>query len=312
MTGYILRRIGWALAVLLALAVTTFVLAYVVPADPARMIAGASASAQDVERIRHALGLDQPLLVQLGHYLGRLAVGDLGYSWTEASPVLPRIMAALPATGELAVAALALAMAIGLPLGVFGALRRGTRWDSATTVLTVVFASIPTFLVAYLLLDAAFVLHQANAPLMPVGGGYQPVDPGSVIPPALALGLASAAFYSRIVRATMADELRRDYVRTARAKGAPQRSVVWHHAFHNAIGPVLAQAGLDLGLFLGGVAVVERIFGWPGVGRLAVSAIQSDDVPLIMGTVLVGGLFILLANLAADIAQARLDPRIAM
>jgi peptide/nickel transport system permease protein len=309
MTGYLVRRLGWAVGVLFALAIATFFLTYVLPADPARAIAGIRASQADVERIRHVLGLDQPFLTQLVDYLGRLVHLDFGHSYSQDRDVLPLILERFPATLQLAGAGLLLELVIGIPLGVIAAARRGTWIDRMATVFTVVLISAPSFWVGYLILEAVFQLHQAGFELVPVGGGYKPFDLQFLFLPALTLGFSGAAYYNRLIRATMLDELHNDYVRTARAKGVSGPRVLWH-AFRNAIGPIITQVGLDLGFFLGGVVVVEQVFSWPGIGKLAVDSIRTTDVPLIMGTVLFGTLCIVIANLVADVANALVDPRI--
>ncbi len=311
MLSYILRRLGWAIVVLLAIAVLTFFVTYILPADPARMIAGIRATPEDVERIRHALGLDQPFLVQLGNYLGRLLQGDFGHSYIQNRDVLSLVLERFPATLQLAVGGLLVALAIGLPLGVFAANRKGTRSDRLSTVFTSVLVAAPSFLVGYLLLNFLAFQPQmlAHVEIFPIGG-YKPLDIRYLALPAITLGIGAAAYYTRLTRTAMIDELTKDYVRTAHAKGVRDRSVLWRHTFRNAFGPVLSQIGLDLGFFLGGVVVVERIFSWPGIGKLAVDSIVTADVPLILGTVLFGTLCVVLANLAVDIIQVVIDPRI--
>jgi peptide/nickel transport system permease protein len=311
MIAYIVRRLAWSVVVLFAIAVVTFVVTYILPADPARMIAGIRATADDVARIRHALGLDQPFLVQLGGYIGRLLAGDFGHSYIQNRPVLSLVLERFPATLQLAAAGLLVELAIGLPLGIFAATRRGSWSDRSATLLTIVLVSAPSFLVGYLLLNFLAFQPQvlANVELFPIGG-YKPFDLRYLALPAITLGFSGAAYYTRLTRTAMLDELASDYVRTARSKGLSDRVVVWRHAFRNAVGPVLSQIGLDLGFFLGGVVVVERVFSWPGIGKLAVDSIVTADVPLILGTVLFGTLCIVLANLLVDVAQVVIDPRV--
>lgn len=308
---YFVRRLAWAFAVLLLIAVTTFVLTYAVPADPARVIGGLRASAEDVERIRHALGLDQPLYVQLATYLGRVARLDFGHSYMQNRDVLPLILERLPATVQLAIGGLFVEVIIGIPLGVLAAARRGMRSDRVATIVAIILVAAPSFWVGYVLINllAFRPLMAWNVGIFPIGG-YQPWDLRYLALPALTLGFGGAAYLTRLTRVTLLDELGRDYVRTARAKGLTERRVRWRHAFRNALGPILTQIGLDFAFLLGGIVVVERIFGWPGIGGLAVTAINNLDVPLIMGTVLFGTLCIVLVNLAVDMANAFLDPRI--
>lgn len=311
MGGYILRRLGWSLVVVAAIVAVTFFATYILPADPARMIAGIRATPQDVERIRVALGLDQPFLVQLERYVSRLFQGDFGQSYIQNRAVLPLILERFPATLQLAATGLAVELLIGLPLGILAATRRGTRSDRLSTILSIVLVSAPSFLVGYLLLN--FLAFQPQIrfgiTIFPIGG-YKPFDLRYLALPAITLGFSGAAYYTRLMRTSMLDELHRDYVRTARSKGIGERAILWRHAVRNALGPVLSQIGLDLGFFLGGVVIVERVFSWPGIGKLAVDSIVTADVPLILGTVLFGTICIVAANLAVDVLQVVIDPRI--
>lgn len=311
MARYLARRVVWAIGVLFAVGTITFVLMYVIPHDPARTLAGPRASIEDVARIRVALGLDRPFLEQLGAYLGRAAVGDFGYSYELRTPVLPLLLARFPATAQLALAGLAASLAIGLPLGVLAARHRGGIADRIGNVVAVMGVSVPVFLLGYLLLH--FFAYQ---PVVRWGidlfalSGYEPFDLRYLTLPALALGLTGAAYYSRMTRSLMLDELAMDHVRTARAKGMPERLVTWRHAFRNVLPPVVAAVGLDLGFLLGGVVFVEQVFAWPGIGKLAADAISKADVPLVMGTVLFGTFCIVVANVAVDVINALLEPRI--
>ena len=311
MLRYILRRLGWAVAVLLSVGTVTFVLVYVLPADPARVIAGPRASADAVARISHQLGLDQPLLAQLVAYAGRALHGDLGHSFSQNMDVVPLILQRFPATLQLALAGLFIELIIGVPLGLLAATRRDSIFDRGSTVLSIILVSAPSFWVGLLLIHyLGFLPHTLfGIDLFPIGG-YKPLDLRYLILPALTVGFAGAAYYTRLTRVTMLEELHRDYVRTARAKGLPESTVNWRHAFRNAVGPILTQVGLDIGFFLGGVVVVEQIFSWPGIGKLAVDSIRTADVPLIMGTVLFATLCIVLANLTVDVLAAVFDPRI--
>ncbi len=308
---FILRRLGWSVVVLFAIALATFVVTFILPADPARMIAGIRASPEDVARIRHALGLDEPFFVQLARYLGRIVQGDFGQSYIQNRPVLGLVLERFPATLQLALTGMAVALLIGLPLGVHAATHRGTWSDRAATLFTTILVAAPSFLVGYLLLYTLAFQPQvlAGVEIFPIGG-YKPFDIRYLALPAITLGFAAAAYYTRLTRTAMIDQLTRDYLTTARAKGLPERTIRWRHAFRNALGPVLSQIGLDLGFFLGGVVVVERVFSWPGIGKLAVDSIVTADVPLILGTVLFGTLCVVLANLAVDVIQVIVDPRL--
>jgi peptide/nickel transport system permease protein len=308
---FILRRLGWSVVVLFAIALATFVVTFILPADPARMIAGIRASPEDVARIRRALGLDEPFFVQLARYLGRIVQGDFGQSYIQNRPVLGLVLERFPATLQLALSGMAVALLIGLPLGVHAATHRGTWSDRAATLFTTILVAAPSFLVGYLLLYTLAFQPQVllGVEILPIGG-YKPFDIRYLALPAITLGFAAAAYYTRLTRTAMIDQLTRDYLTTARAKGLPERTIRWRHAFRNALGPVLSQIGLDLGFFLGGVVVVERVFSWPGIGKLAVDSIVTADVPLILGTVLFGTLCVVLANLAVDVIQVIVDPRL--
>ena len=311
MGSFILRRLGWSVVVLFAIALATFVVTFILPADPARMIAGIRATPDDVARIRHALGLDEPFFVQLARYLGRIIQGDFGQSYIQNRPVLGLVLERFPATLQLALSGMAVALLIGLPLGVHAATHRGSWTDRAATLFTTVLVAAPSFLVGYLLLNFLAFQPQviAHVEIFPIGG-YKPFDLRYLALPAITLGFAAAAYYTRLTRTAMIDQLSRDYLQTARAKGLTERTIQWRHAFRNALGPVLSQIGLDLGFFLGGVVVVERVFSWPGIGKLAVDSIVTADVPLILGTVLFGTLCVVLANLAVDVLQVIVDPRL--
>lgn len=311
MIRYLATRLVWGAFVLLTVAVITFVLTYVVPADPARAIVGLRGSAEDVSRIREALGLDEPFVVQLIGYLARTAQGDLGHSYHHRTEVLPLILSRVPATAQLAVAGIGVSLAVGVPLGVLAARRRGSGWDRAATMVTVVLVSVPAFWLGYMLIDflAFRPLMAFDLAIFPIGG-YEPMDVRYLALPALTLGATGAAYYTRLARMAMLDELHQDYVRTARAKGLGDRRVTWRHAFRNTLPPLLTQLGLDLGFFFGGVIIIEQVFSWPGVGRLAVDSITNTDVPLIMGTVLFGTFCIVVANVLVDVVIAIIDPRI--
>ncbi len=308
MSSFILSRIRWSIVILAVVGITAFLLTFVAPSDPARSIAGPSASAEAVARIRVSLGLERPALDQLLDYLARLLRGDLGVSYQLGGVrVLDLLLARLPATIELAVAGLGLALAIGVPLGVESARRPGSLLDRFGVVVGSVFVAVPTFLLAIVLL---YVLAFRYRLLPLVTTGFDPLDMRALALPALVLGLSASPIYLRVTRNAMLDELRHDYIRTARAKGLRERQVSYHHAFRNVLPPVLVQAGLDFGFFLGGVVVIESVTGWPGIGRQAVDAITSEDIPVLMGTLLLATLCIVVANLVVDVFLVILDPRL--
>ena len=303
MIELILRRLGGALMILFGVAAITFVLLYALPADPAVQLAGRSATAQTVANIRHELGLDQPLIVQFIHYLGNLVQGDLGRSYTQKTEVMTLILARLPATLILMVSGILVEVAIGLTLGTIAALNRGGFIDRLVMTVSFVGVSAPQFVVALLLL----YVFAATLQWFPMSGFG---TFSHVVLPALTLGVLGAGWYARMVRSAMIDVLNQDYVRTARAKGVAERAVILRHAVPNALLPIVAMIGIDIGQFMGGVVVVEAVYGWPGIGQLAWQAIQQVDIPIIMGVTLISSLAIVIGNFVADLLAPLIDPRI--
>jgi peptide/nickel transport system permease protein len=303
MASFLARRLVQAVLILLGVAAITFLLLYCLPADPAVLIAGRSATPQMVAAIRHELGLDQPLVMQFLHYVGNLLHGDLGRSYTQKTEVLPLILARLPATLVLMAAGIVVEVALGLTFGIIAAVRRGGFVDRAVMMLSFVGVSSPQFVVALLLLYV-FAATLGWFPMSGFGTARH------VVLPALTLGVLGAGWYARMVRSAMIEVLRQDYVRTAHAKGLSGRRVVLGHALPNALLPIIAMVGIDIGQFMSGVVVVEAVYGWPGIGQLAWQAIQQVDVPIIMGVTLVSALAIVLGNLLADFVAPFVDPRI--
>lgn len=299
----ILQRLGQALLILLGVAAITFLLLYALPADPAVLIAGRSATPQMVASIRHELGLDQPLIMQFLHYLGGLMQGDLGRSYTQRTAVLPLILARLPATLILMASGIVVEVVLGLTFGIIAAIRRGGFVDRAVMMLAFVGVSSPQFVVALLLL----YVFAATLGWFPMSGFGTAAH---VVLPATTLGVLGAGWYARMVRSAMIDVLNHDYVRTARAKGLSSRRVIFRHVLPNAILPIIAMIGIDIGQFMSGVVVVEAVYGWPGIGQLAWQAIQQVDIPIIMGVTLISALAIVLGNLLADLIAPFIDPRI--
>ncbi|MDM9649327.1 ABC transporter permease [Rhizobium sp. S163] len=303
MAFMLLRRLAQALLILIGVAAITFVLLYALPADPARMIAGRSATAQTVASIRHELGLDQPLLVQFFTYLTGLAQGDLGRSYAQKTEVWTLIVARLPATLTLMVAGILVEVVLGITFGTIAAVKRGGLVDRLVMMASFVGVSAPQFVVALLLLYV-FAVTLGWFPMSGYGSFAH------VVLPAATLGVLGAGWYARMVRSAMIDVLNQDYVRTARAKGLSSRRIIFRHALPNAILPIVAMIGIDIGQFMGGVVVVEAVYGWPGIGQLAWQAIQQVDIPIIMGVTLTSALAIVAGNLLADIIAPFIDPRI--
>ena len=299
----VVQRLGQALAILFGVALVTFLLLHYLPADPAALIAGRSATAQMIGNVRHQLGLDLPLPMQFWRYLSGLAQGDLGRSYIQRSQVAALIAARMPATLVLMATGIAVEVVLGLALGILAAVKRNGLADRMVMTAAFVGLSSPQFVVALLLL----YVFAALLGWFPMSGYGTPAH---VVLPAMTLGLLGAGWYARIVRSAMIDVLNQDYVRTARAKGLTRARVILRHALPNAMLPIVAMIGIDIGQFMGGVVVVEAVYGWPGIGQLAWQAIQQVDVPIIMGVTLVSSLAIVLGNLLADAIAPVLDPRI--
>ena len=303
MLRYITTRITQALFILFGVSFITFLLLYILPADPAVQIAGRSATPETVASIRAQLGLDQPLFVQYFNYMTKLLQGDFGRSYLQKSEVSELIASRLGPSLSLMFFAIAIELLIGLLAGIIAAMNRGKALDKTLMVLSFIAVSAPQFIVSILILYV-FAVKLGWFPI----GGYG--DPIHYVLPALTLGLLGSGWYSRVMRSSMLDVLRQDYIRTARAKGAPVTRIIRVHAFKNAILPIIAMIGLDIGIFMGGIVVVESVFGWPGIGQLAWQAIQRVDIPIIMGVTLVSAIAIVIGNLIADLIAPFVDPRI--
>ncbi|HLQ04324.1 MAG TPA: ABC transporter permease [Verrucomicrobiae bacterium] len=303
MGRYVLRRLLLAVPVVLGVSVAVFLMASAIPGDPATVLAGDTASAEQVERIRHDLGLDQPLPMQYLHFLDRLAHGSLGESTRTHREVLLEIADRFPYTLALTLGAVTLSTVLGLALGIVAALQRGRAADYLTMGFAIVGLSVPTFLIAIL----GIIVFSLDLHWLPVSGAF---SPASYVLPTVTLSLHSAAVKARITRSSMLEVLGHDYLRTARAKGLRERVVILRHALKNALIPISTIIGIQFGALLGGAYIIENIFGWPGIGRLATQAIFNRDFPLVQGTVLVSAVTFVLVNLAVDVLYAWLDPRI--
>ena len=303
MIRYLLQRLLQAVGVMIGVTIITFLLVFLLPADPARMIAGRSATPATVASIRTELGLDRPLPAQYVTYVKNLVTGDMGRSYAQKAEVTRLIGSRLVPTMQLALAGILFELLIGLPTGIMAALRRGTAVDQAVMAFAFVGVSAPQFVVGLLLIYFLSYL----LPIFPLGGYGTPLH---VVLPAITVGLAGGGWYARVTRSAMIEVLRQDYVRTARAKGVFPTKVVFKHVLKNAVLPVVALIGLDIGVFMGGIVIVESVFGWPGIGQMIWQAIQLVDIPVIMGGVIVTALFVVVGNLLADLVYPALDPRI--
>jgi ABC-type dipeptide/oligopeptide/nickel transport system permease component len=303
MIRHLLLRLLFTIPAIWLILTMVFLLVHIVPGDPVQQMLGFGARAEDLDRLRHALGLDQPLHVQYGRYLVGLARGDWGQSFRFQLPVLRLVLERYPATLELALVGLLACAGIGIPAGVWAAHRRGHAADRAIGFFTLLGLSVPNFALGPLLI----LLFSIVLGWLPVSGRG---GPSHLVLPAITLGGALAAILTRMVRSSMIEELSSDYVRTARAKGLRAPAVLFRHAFRNALIPIITILGLQFGTLLAGTIVTESIFSWPGIGRLAVQAIQSRDYPLLQGCILMIALSYVLVNFATDILYALVDPRI--
>lgn len=302
---FLALRVGGILLTAFAVLTFTFALTFAVPKDPARAILGPRATAEQVELVRDDLGLDDPVPVQYSRYLQSIASGDLGFSFSQRRPVVDVLADRLPYTMLLAVAALAFQLVVGVTVGLLSAARAGGLLDRFALALSVLVIALPGFWIGLVLLYAFGYVW----PVLPLGGTDLP---GALVLPAITLGSAGAAWTSRVMRSSAYEVLTGDAVRGLRAKGLSPLSIVGRYTARASAGPVLTMLALDLGLFLGGAVLVESVFNWPGLGLASYQALQSRDLPLLMGCVIVGSLFILVLNLLADVVRTKVDPRVTL
>ncbi len=331
MGKYVIRRILETIPTLIGVSVIIFLIMRVVPGDPAQMVLGEKASPEAIARVRKALGLDDPLYVQYLRFVSDLARGDLGTSFINRTPVTKEIASALPATIELAIAAMLVSVVIGIAAGIISATRRYSIFDRMSMVGAVLGISMPTFWIG-LLLIAVFA---AQLRWLPVSGRIDVMMPFTpvtrffvldslitlngtafwdtlrhLVLPAIALGFAEMALIARMTRSSMLEVIQQDYVFTARAKGLAERVVVIRHALKNALIPVVTVVGLATGSLLGGAVLTETIFAWPGIGKLLVDAIVQRDIPVVQAIIMLTAFFFVVINLAVDLLYAYLDPRV--
>ncbi len=307
MRAYALRRLALVVPTLVGLTILTFFLANLAPGDPAeeylRRTSDRPPTEEEIQRARVQLGIDRPLAVQYISWVGRLARGDMGTSFSSRRPVRTELARGIPYTVELALPAALIALLLAVSFGTLSAVNRNRPVDQAVRVAALTGASFPSFWLA-LLLIIAFAVHLSLVPVAGRGGF------SAMVLPTLTLAVGPAAVLSRFTRAAVLETLMEDYVRTARAKGVPGYRVVFRHALRNALVPVVTAFGLMLGNLLAGAVIVESIFGWPGVGRIGLEAIRQRDYPMVQGFVLYAGLATILVNLAVDLAYSAIDPRI--
>ncbi len=316
MIRFLLGRIGFAALILFALSTFVFFLFFVAPGDPARMVAGDKATEAQLVQIRTNLGLDRPIHEQYVSFLGRAAVGDLGFSYRNQQPVTTLIANRLPATISLVIGGVIVWLAVGIPIGIMSARHPGGLRDRLGQAFILVGLSFPTFVLGMVSLYVFYFLpRQAGFSLFPAGG-FKPFLPNPVLwawhlaLPWATLALTTAAVYARLTRGQMLEVMNEDYIRTARAKGLSEGRVVFKHGMRATLTPLITQLGADIALLLGGAIVIEQVYGLQGVGALAVQAVNNQDRPIIIGVVLLGGFFIVISNIVVDITYALLDPRV--
>lgn len=316
MIRYFLSRLGFGVLVLFLLSVFVFLLFYVSPSDPARIIAGDKATEALMAQIRVNLGLDKPMIQQYFMFLGNLLQGDLGFSYRSNMPVGDLLVRRIPVTMSLVFGAVIVWLAIGIPIGISSAKRPGSWRDRIGQGFAIVGISFPTFVLGMIALYLLYFLPMKAGFMLFPPAGYAPAKDGvlnwawHLALPWLTLALVIAAVYARLTRGQMLEVLGQDYIRTARAKGLTERRVVYVHAFRSAMPPLVTQLGIDIGVLLGGVIVIEQVFGLQGVGSLAVTSVAMQDRPVVIAIVLLGGLFVVLSNLIVDMLYALLDSRV--
>jgi peptide/nickel transport system permease protein len=300
--GYLANRLLWALAVLVGISLAVFLVVHL-SGDPTALYMGPEGTKEDYQILRAALGFDRPLPEQYGLFVLRALQGDFGRSLRHRQPTLPLVLERFPRTIVLAVAALALAALLALPLGVLAAVRRGSLLDSGAMILALAGQCMPTFWFGILLI----LVFAVNLRWVPVYGSESIL---TLILPTVTLGVWAMARTARITRSSMLEVLNQDFLRTARAKGIGERGVILRHALRNGAIPIVTALGLELGNLLGGAVITEAVFAYPGIGRLAVEAVVNKDVPLIQAVVFTVAAALLLLNIFIDLAYAALDPRV--
>lgn len=303
MWAYIVKRLLLAIPVLFGVAFVVFAMVRVIPGDPAQIIAGEAATKEFVEAVRKDLGLDRPLLAQFASFMGNLLRGDLGRSIRSRAPVAIELWARIPNTLQLTLAGLLVAVGVGVSAGVVSAVRPYSLVDTGVMLVALAGLSMPVFW-SGLMLILIFAVRLGWLPAVGTG------SLAHLVLPAVTLGGATAAIIARMTRSSMLEVLRSDFIRTARAKGLAERSVVNRHAFRNALIPVITVVGLQMGTLLSGAVLTESVFAWPGVGRLLIEGILARDYPIVQASVLVVALAFVLVNLAVDVLYAVVDPRI--
>ena len=317
MLRYIIRRVLWGILLLFLVSLLTFLFFYIFPAaDPAVLRAGRNAGPQTIAYIRHELGLDQPVYTQFYNYVkGILLHGNFGYSYYSGASVIGLIKDRLPATLSLTIGAVLFWMLAGIPVGIISAVKSRSMVDRSAMTTALIFVSMPVYWLGLIVLFL-FASDIGKFPILPGASSYVGLTTNpakwftSLLLPWCVLAASFAAIYSRLLRGNLIEVLGEDYIRTARAKGVPERRVIWRHGVRSAITPVVTILALDIGTLLGGAVLTETVFDIPGIGRLNYDAIVHTDIPIVQGTVLLAAMFIVVANIVVDIIYAYLDPRV--
>ncbi|MCB6727236.1 ABC transporter permease [Blautia producta] len=303
MLKYIIKKIIFTCIVLVGAATCAFLLLHAIPGDTAEALAGPQATVEDVDNLRRAMEQDQPLGKQYISYMGNLLHGDLGYSYRTNKPVMDILKSAWPATLQLAVCSMIVAVLLGVPIGIFAAIHRGKAGDTIAMIAAFLGVSMPSFWLALLLIIEFSVNHN----WFPF---YGREGISSFVLPSLTLGLGVAANIARLTRTSMLEVLGQDYIRTAKGKGVKSGKIIWVHALRNAAVPVVTIIGLQFGVLLGGQVVTETVFSWPGIGRMIVDALNTRDLQIVQGGILILAATFTIINLITDLVYALLDPRI--
>jgi ABC-type dipeptide/oligopeptide/nickel transport system permease component len=300
---YLGKRLISSLITLAGVVLVLVLLTKFIPGDPARVIAGLNASTDEVARIRQSMGLDQPVPVQFWRFIVNLLHGNLGTSARTGNSVVSEIATRIPYTVELALLGTLIGAVFGILLGVIAATRKGTWVEGVVSTLGVLGISMPVYWLGILLI----MLFAVQLKWLPVAGAD---SPSSVVLPSIAIGVALVAVISRVTNSSMIEVLGQDYIRSIRAKGSPERVAVFRHALRNALIPVITVIGLEFGTLLGGAVLTETVFGWPGIGQLAVTSIQARDYPMVQGIVFVFSVLFILVNIITDVLYTVVDPRV--
>ncbi|WP_295809627.1 ABC transporter permease [uncultured Nitratireductor sp.] len=310
MTAFVLKRLGFAVITLFAVLTIVFFIVRILPGDPAMAILGDQASQEALVALRARLGLDQPLYVQYVQFLGGVIVGDWGVSMVSGRPVIQEILKVLPATLELTIVSLILGAAVGIPLGVWSAVRRNKLPDYITRMASLLGLSFPAFVSAVLLL-LVFAIQLRWFPVISSGQGTTLGERlRDLALPAINLGLIMAAYITRVARSAMLEVLNQDYVRTAYAKGLAFATIIWRHCLRNAMIPVVTVVGLYLGILIGNSVLTEIVFNRPGLGKLIIGALNQRDYTMLQGMMVIYTLIVVLVNLLTDLTYGLIDPRI--